>query len=263
MKAIAAALALGALAFHAQAATRLPATPDALAEAMRGSRVVLLGEVHDNAAQHALRAQALRAIVQSGARPAIAFEQFDASAQAAIDQARRERPRDVDYLVAQARGAAGWNWAMYKPFIALALEYDLPIVAANLARADAMSMATSAASGRCARRRSFARRKRWRRGPLQPPPARGGARHGARPDRARPRARAIDRAACRSAASCCSRATAMRARTSGCRGGSPMPSTSIALVEDEEDAGAYDYYVVTERAARPDPCEELRRRTKR
>ena len=52
MKAIVAALALGALGCHVQAATRLPPTADALADVMRGSRVVLLGEVHDNAAQH-------------------------------------------------------------------------------------------------------------------------------------------------------------------------------------------------------------------
>ena len=93
MKTIFAALALAALACHAQAATRLPATADALAESMRGARVVLLGEVHDNGVQHALRAEALRKLVQSGARPAIAFEQFDRGAQEAIDRARRERPR--------------------------------------------------------------------------------------------------------------------------------------------------------------------------
>ena len=53
---------------------------------------------------------------------------------------------DADYLIAQAKGAPSWRWELYKPYIALALEYDLPIVAANLARADAMSAATSASA---------------------------------------------------------------------------------------------------------------------
>jgi erythromycin esterase-like protein len=56
---VAAVLACG----HAQAASQLPANPDALAEAMRGKRIVVLGEVHDNAAQHALRLAALRKLV--------------------------------------------------------------------------------------------------------------------------------------------------------------------------------------------------------
>ena len=112
MKTLFAALACSALACHALAATKLPATADALAQAMQGSRVVLLGEVHDNAAQHALRAEALRKMVRAGARPAIAFDQFDRGAQDAIDRARRERPGDVDYLIAQGKGAPSWGSPM-------------------------------------------------------------------------------------------------------------------------------------------------------
>lgn len=118
-------------------ATALPAEPQALADAIRGVPVVLLGEVHDNAAQHALRAEALARLVAAGARPAIAFEQLDRERQADVDRARRERPRDVDWLIAQAAGRDGWDWALYRPFLRLALDHDLPIVAANLSRADA------------------------------------------------------------------------------------------------------------------------------
>jgi uncharacterized iron-regulated protein len=42
-----------------------------------------------------------------------------------------------------------------------------------------------------------------------------------------------------------------------------VPSTSIALLEEEEDTSEFDYYVVTERAERPDPCEALRARVSR
>ena len=48
--------------------------------------VLLLGEVHDNAAQHRLRLAAFRAWLASGARPALALEQFDRDNQPAIDR---------------------------------------------------------------------------------------------------------------------------------------------------------------------------------
>lgn len=98
----------------------------------------LIGEVHDNAAVHALRAQALDQALAAGWRPALAFEQFDRERQADIDAARREAPQDVDALIARAKPAGkGWHWDFYRPLLVLALRYDLPIVAANLSRADA------------------------------------------------------------------------------------------------------------------------------
>ena len=47
---------------------------------------------------------ALRQLVVSGARPAIAFEQFDREHQTDVERARREQPGDVDYMIAQAKG---------------------------------------------------------------------------------------------------------------------------------------------------------------
>jgi uncharacterized iron-regulated protein len=123
------------------APTAVDPTASALVQAIGGRRVVLLGEVHDNAAQHALRAAAVRQWVLRGARPALAFEQFDRERQADIERARRERPLDADYLIAQAKSSDGWNWESYRPLVALALEFDLPIVAANLSRRDAMKVA--------------------------------------------------------------------------------------------------------------------------
>jgi len=117
-----------------------------LAQEMARRPVVLLGEVHDNAAQHEVRAAALRRLLASGARPAIAFEQFDRDRQAHVDRARRESPpagrAPAEHVIEQARAARGWDWSLYRPFVELALEYDLPIVAANLSRADAMRVAT-------------------------------------------------------------------------------------------------------------------------
>lgn len=132
---------LGPALYASAAPVELNPTPDALVQAIDSHRVVLLGEVHDNAPQHALRAAALRQWIGQGARPAIVFEQFDRERQPDIDRARRERPADADYLIAQAKGSADWHWDSYRPFVALALEYHLPIVAANLSRSDAMRVA--------------------------------------------------------------------------------------------------------------------------
>ena len=45
------------------------ADPERLIAAIGGRSIVLLGEVHDNAAQHAMREQALRRWLENGARP--------------------------------------------------------------------------------------------------------------------------------------------------------------------------------------------------
>lgn len=245
-------------------AAPLPATPEALAAAMQGKRVVLLGEVHDNAVQHALRAAALRKLVESGARPALAFEQFDVGAQDAIDRARRERPRDADYLVAQAKGAPGWDWALYKPFVALALEYDLPIVAANLARADAMKVAMSPGTIDAPADLLRAQEVAVVKGhcdllPKESVPGMVGAQV------------ARDRTLAGAIAPYAGRGVVLLTGNGHARKdmGVPrwlaVPSTSIGLLEESEDPSSaqwFDDYVVTQAANRPDPCEALRKRFK-
>ncbi|SOY41255.1 ChaN family lipoprotein [Cupriavidus taiwanensis] len=131
----AAMLAAAAALLTAGCAAPRPA-PATVSAAFAGKPYVLLGEVHDNAAGQQQRLDALTRAVAQGWRPAIAMEQFDRERQADIDRARRERPRDADYLIAQAGGGA-WQWPLYRPVVALALRYDLPLVAANLSRADA------------------------------------------------------------------------------------------------------------------------------
>jgi uncharacterized iron-regulated protein len=108
---------------------------------LRDDAWVLLGEVHDNAQQHELRLAALQRAFASGWRPAIAMEQFDREHQADIDRARREQPGDAQHVIDAAAPAAnraggGWNWTFYKPFVELALRYDVPLIAANLSNAD-------------------------------------------------------------------------------------------------------------------------------
>ncbi|MEO7150477.1 MAG: ChaN family lipoprotein [Burkholderiaceae bacterium] len=120
-----------------------------LAAAMRGRSVVLLGEVHDNAAQHALRAQALRLFLAGGARPALLLEIFDRERQGEIDRALAAPHADVEAAVEAVIAAgtggmagSGWDWRFYRPYLALAVEHRLPLVAVNVSRADARRVAS-------------------------------------------------------------------------------------------------------------------------
>lgn len=116
--------------------------------------LVLLGEVHDNAHGHQLRAEALAKWLAGGARPTLILEQFDRERQGAIDSVR-ERGGDADAIIAAGEGAAarpsvaspsvaspsavgssGWAWTYYKPMIELAVRYRLPLIAGNVSRAD-------------------------------------------------------------------------------------------------------------------------------
>lgn len=115
------ALLLSALAGHAASSS--------------AAQITLMGEVHDNPDGHRQRADALRGEVEAGFRPALLMEQFDRENQATLTQAQA-KCSDADCVIAAA-GGKRWDWPLYKPVIELALKYRLPLIAANVSRADA------------------------------------------------------------------------------------------------------------------------------
>jgi uncharacterized iron-regulated protein len=131
-------------AWAAAGLATLPGSP-ALAQVLPPPTrpIVLFGEVHDNAAQHALRLAAFDALLRDGARPALLLEQFDRERQADIDRVRsRVPPPDAAQIILAGSGAPAtetrlWNWPFYEPLITLALRFGLPILAANVSREDA------------------------------------------------------------------------------------------------------------------------------
>ncbi|MDC8758796.1 ChaN family lipoprotein [Janthinobacterium fluminis] len=126
---LAATLALGACAGKARLAQPEAAAP------LANPQVLLLGEVHDNAAGHRARFADLQRRVEAGWRPAIAMEQFDRENQALLSKAQRDCA-DAECLI-RVMAAPRWDWQLYRPVIALALQHQLPLLAANLSRADA------------------------------------------------------------------------------------------------------------------------------
>lgn len=102
------------------------------------SRLVILGEAHDNPVHHRLQAEVLEAMLRAGRTPALALEQFDREHQAAIDNARAGGERDPERIANAGRlDRKGWRWLEYKPLVELALKFDLPLLAANFSREEA------------------------------------------------------------------------------------------------------------------------------
>lgn len=119
-----------------EVATGRTLAPDALVARLAHARFVLLGERHDSADHHRLQAWIVGALVGSGVRPAVAFEQFAADRQQAIDGHLATRPRDASGLgTAVAWHASGWpDWSLYQPIADAAVSAGLPIVAADISR---------------------------------------------------------------------------------------------------------------------------------
>lgn len=116
-----------------------PPPPEPFEHRLSGDALVLLGEVHDNPAQHRRRLALLERALARGWRPALLMEQLDREDQRAVDRARRAAPAHPERIIELA--PPGWEAGFYRPFVALAARYQLPLVAANLSRADAKRIA--------------------------------------------------------------------------------------------------------------------------
>ena len=108
--------------------------------------IYLLGEVHDNPEGHALRLEKIADIVRSASQPVIAMEQFDRERQHDIDHLLRHNaehgvdPQATIEALAELGDRSGWDWNFYRPYLRLALQYRLPIIAANVAREQARAV---------------------------------------------------------------------------------------------------------------------------
>lgn len=97
---------------------------------------VLVGEIHDNSAHHAIQADIIRAMAAAGREPAVVFEMVPKSLQPVLDAIMAAPAPDLDALGEDLRWTErGWpDWAIYRPIFEVALEYDLPLVAGDLDR---------------------------------------------------------------------------------------------------------------------------------
>lgn len=117
-------------------------SPSAVVEAMAGADFVILGEIHDNADHHLLQAAIIEELAQTGTRPAIVLEMVPRSMQGRIDAfLAGAAPDPAQFGAAVDWEARGWpQWKTYQPIVEVALRYDLPLHAGNLARARARAI---------------------------------------------------------------------------------------------------------------------------
>ena len=119
-------------------------TPEAAIDRAIAARLVLLGEIHDNLDHHRLQERVLAAMLKAGRSPSLAMEQFDREHQRALDTAREQGLRDPERVADAGRfDRKGWNWPLYRPLVARALDAGLPLLAANVSREDARALVKS------------------------------------------------------------------------------------------------------------------------
>ena len=100
---------------------------------LRQIRFVLLGEVHDNAVQHSLRAALLTDLLADGRPTRIVFEQMGRANDSLIAAAAR----DAESVVTAGRlDRTGWRWPLHKPLIEAALTGGALILGGDLSRDD-------------------------------------------------------------------------------------------------------------------------------
>jgi len=93
--------------------------------------VLLLGETHDNPLHHELQQKLLKARIASGARPALMMEQLDDDTQSAVDKALTGNDRKAA-LNSLTKLIKFTDWQFYRPFLAIAVDNKLPVIAANI-----------------------------------------------------------------------------------------------------------------------------------
>jgi uncharacterized iron-regulated protein len=116
--------------------------PSVLLPRLAAAHFVLLGERHDNPDHHRLQGRVVESLVKAGRRPAVVLEMLELAQQAAIDE----------YVAHNAATAAGFGAALgwektswppfkdYQPIFDAAFAGSLPIVAGNVAQADAKAL---------------------------------------------------------------------------------------------------------------------------
>jgi uncharacterized iron-regulated protein len=114
---------------------------DELTAALAEARFVVLGEKHDNRRHHAIQAELVEQLGDSGALDAVAFEMLPRDAQ--IDVTAHVQNGGDAAGLAQAVGWSelGWGpWTWYGPIADAALRHGATLVAADITRADARAI---------------------------------------------------------------------------------------------------------------------------
>ena len=111
---------------------------DQLLARLKTTDFILLGEKHDNADDHRLQAWLVAALGGGDRKPVLAFEMLTRDQAPALATFLQSGPKDASGLGPAVGWAdSGWpDWSLYQPIADAALAAHLPIVAANLSKAE-------------------------------------------------------------------------------------------------------------------------------
>ncbi len=96
---------------------------------------LLLGEVHDNAAHHQLRAERLASLLADGQRTTVVFEQLPTARDADLAAQQQRAPADVEALIDAGQwDRRAWRWPLHQPVVTAAVTGGAAVRGGNLAR---------------------------------------------------------------------------------------------------------------------------------
>ena len=125
---------------------------------LRQMRFVLLGEVHDNAVQHSMRAALVADLLADGRPTRVVFEQMGRANDTLIAGAAR----DAESVATAGRlDRTGWRWPLHKPLIEAALTGGATILGGDLSRDDSRAIVRSGKSAVPADLRTLLDGARW------------------------------------------------------------------------------------------------------
>jgi uncharacterized iron-regulated protein len=100
---------------------------------LQRSRIVLVGEHHNNADHHLAQLQVIQALHRAGQKVAVGMEMFRRDSQHALDEwtsGRMEEQRFIEVFY------TNWTfgWKLYRPILAYARDHRIPVVGLNVSR---------------------------------------------------------------------------------------------------------------------------------
>lgn len=117
-------------------------TPEQLVAHLAKAPRVLVGEQHDNPDHHALQLWLLRALEARRGQGSLLLEMLANSQQPQVEDVKQQLREGLQIadLPKALEWSNGWPWALYGPIVRHALVQDYPLRAANLDRAEIMTI---------------------------------------------------------------------------------------------------------------------------
>jgi uncharacterized iron-regulated protein len=115
------------------------------------SRIVYVGETHDNPASHRLELNVLQALVtRYPGQVALGMEMFREDQQSLLDRWLDGKLSDIDFLRA-THFDRNWGWAYYRKLLLFAKSHRIPVIALNTPRRCRWRLCHHPSAARCRR----------------------------------------------------------------------------------------------------------------